>query len=473
MSSTPAAVGLRSERGPILLSVMVSTGLVAIDSTVVATAVPSIVADIGGYAAFPWLFSIYLLAQAVLTPVYSKLADQLGRKPVLLFGIAVFLIGSLLCGVAWDMPSLIVFRAVQGIGAGAIMPMTVVIVGDIYSVEERARVQGYLASVWGVSSVVGPTLGGLFSQLDIWRWIFLINIPLCLLAYWLLARNYRESHERRRHRIDWAGAALLTSGLTLLLLGVLEGGVAWAWDSAISIGVLSGGAVLILLFVLVERRAAEPILPLWIFTRPVVASTSVLNLLLGGVLIGYTACIPAYLEGSVGATPLLAGLALATLTLGWPVAAAVSGRLYLRFGFRPVIIAGTALVLAAAAAVAALSAWPSIWVVAGVLFVAGLGFGFTAVPSLVAVQSSVAWEERGVASGALMFSRSIGQAVLAGALGALSNGIIAQLGGDERDPSTVIASSGAVFLASAICAVAMFGLAFAVPRSRAVAEPTA
>lgn len=468
--STPAAVGLRSERGPILLSVMVATALVAIDSTIVATAVPSIVGDLGGYEAFPWLFSIYLLTQAVLTPVYSKLADQLGRKPVLLFGIAVFLVGSLLCGLAWDMPSLIVSRAVQGIGAGAIMPMTIVIVGDIYSLEERARVQGYLASVWGASSVIGPTLGGLFSQLDIWRWIFLVNIPLCLLAYWLLARSYHESVERSRHRIDWAGAALLTAGLTLLLLGVLEGGVAWAWDSAPSLGVFAGGAVLMLLFVLVERRAAEPILPLWIFTRPVVASTGALNLLLGGVLIGYTAYVPTYLEGSVGASPLVAGLALAALTVGWPVAASLSGRLYLRFGFRPVVISGTVLVLVCAAVIALLAPWPSIWVVAVVLFFAGFGFGLTAVPSLVAVQTSVAWEERGVASGTVMFSRSIGQAVVAAGLGALANGIIAHLGGDEHDAATVIASSGAVFLASAVCAAVMFGLAFLIPRGRSAAQ---
>ncbi|WP_203137267.1 MFS transporter [Microbacterium sp. JZ31] len=462
--TAPAAVGLRSERGPILLSVMVATGLVAIDSTVVATAVPSIVADVGGYEAFPWLFSIYLLTQSVLTPVYSKLADQLGRKPVLLFGIAVFLVGSVLCGIAWDMPSLIAFRAVQGLGAGAIMPMTVVIAGDIYTVAERARVQGYIASVWGVSSVIGPTLGGLFSQLDAWRWIFLINVPLCLLAFWLLARNYHEQLERRRHRIDWAGAALLTAALTLLLLGVLEGGVAWEWTSPTSIGVFGAGAVLLVLFVLVERRASEPVLPLWIFTRPVVASTAMLNLILGGVLIGYTAYIPTYLEGSAGASPLLAGLALATLTLGWPVAASISGRLYLRFGFRPVIISGTALVLATAVGIAVLSRWPSIWTVALILFVTGLGFGFTAVPSLVAVQSTVAWQERGVASGTVMFSRSIGQALVAAVLGAISNGIVSRMGGEAHDPATVIASSGAVFLASAVLAAAMFGLAFLVPR---------
>ncbi|WP_345751342.1 MFS transporter [Microbacterium rhizophilus] len=469
--TAPAAVGLRSERGPILLSVMVSTGLVAIDATVVATAVPSIVGDLGGYEAFPWLFSIYLLTQSVLTPVYSKLADQLGRKPVLLFGIAVFLLGSILCGAAWDMSSLIVFRAVQGLGAGAIMPMTVVIVGDIYTVEERARAQGYIASVWGASSVIGPTLGGLFAQLDAWRWIFFINVPLCLLACWLLSRNYHETLERRRHRIDWAGAALLTGALTLLLLGVLEGGVAWEWSSPTSIGVFAGGAVLLALFVLVERRAREPVLPLWIFTRPVVASTAALNLILGGVLIGYTAYIPTYLEGSAGATPLLAGLALATLTLGWPVAAALAGRLYLRFGFRRVIIAGTALVCATAAGIAVLSRWPSIWMIALILFATGLGFGFAAVPSLVAVQSTVAWEERGVASGTVMFARSIGQAVVAAVLGAISNGIVARLGGDEHAPATAVAASGAVFAASAVLAAVMCGLAFLIPRGVPTSEP--
>ncbi|MER7798375.1 MFS transporter [Microbacterium sp. NPDC096154] len=459
-----AAVGLRSERGPILLSVMVATGLVAVDSTIVATAVPSIVADIGGYESFPWLFSIYLLTGAVLTPVYSKLADQLGRKPVLLFGIAVFLLGSVLCGAAWDMTSLIVFRAVQGIGAGAILPMTMVIVGDIYTLEERARVQGYVSSVWGASSVIGPTLGGVFAQFDIWRWIFFVNIPLCLLAYWLLARSYHEHVERAERRIDWAGAALLTAGLTLLLLGVLEGGVAWAWASAPSIGVFAGGAVLILLFVLVERRAAEPILPLWIFTRPVVASTALLNVILGGVLIGYTAYIPTFLEGSAGATPLLAGLALATMTIGWPISSSFAGHLYLRFGFRAVIIAGSVLVLITSIGIAVAAQWPSIWLVATVLFVTGMGFGLVAVPSIVGVQTTVPWQERGVASGAVMFSRSIGQAVVAAVLGAVSNGIISRLGGDEHDRATVIASSGAVFAASAVLAAAMFGLAFLIPR---------
>jgi MFS family permease len=203
-------VGLRSERGPILLAIMVSTGVIAIDATILATAVPSVVKDLGEFSLFPWLFSVYLLAQAVSVPIYAKLADTIGRKPLMLFGIGLFLLGSILCGFAWSMPALIAFRAVQGLGAGAVQPMSITIAGDIYSVAERAKAQGYIASVWAISSVVGPTLGGIFSQLNIWRWIFFVNIPLCLLAATLIYRNFHEKVERSRHRIDYLGSILLT-----------------------------------------------------------------------------------------------------------------------------------------------------------------------------------------------------------------------------------------------------------------------
>ncbi|GAA1997618.1 MFS transporter [Brevibacterium samyangense] len=459
-------VGLRSERGPILLAIMVATCLVAMTATIVATAVPSIVDDLGGYESFPWIFSIFVLAQAVLTPVHAKLADQLGRKPVLLWGIGVFLLASLLCGFAWNMPSLIVFRALQGVGAGAIMPMTVTMLGDIYSVEERARVQGYVASMWGIASVVGPTVGGVFSELGIWRWIFFLNVPLCLLAAWLLVRNYRETVEKRDSRIDWGGAVLLTAALTLLMLGILQGGVAWAWMSTVSIGVFAGGFVLLGVFVLVERRAPEPVIPLWIFTRPVVAWTALLNLVMGGVMIGYTAYVPTYLEGSLGVSPLVAGLALATMTIGWPVAAALSGRVYLRRGFSFAITCGTVCVAVAGVAIAFLSGWPSPWVVGGLLLVTGFGLGFVAAPSLVRVQSSVEWAERGVASGTVMFSRAIGQSLVAAGLGAIANGIVLSRGGDAQDVDTVIASSGAVFWAAAVCGVAMVVIAVLTPSDR-------
>src|SRR5947208_1438160 len=227
---------------------MLSTALVAIDATVIATAVPSIVASLGGFAEFPWLFSVYLLAQAVTVPVYGKLADVFGRKPVMLLGIGLFLLGSVLCGAAWSMGALIAFRAVQGLGAGAVQPMSMTIVGDLYSLRERAKVQGYMASVWAISSVVGPTLGGVFSEYVSWRWIFFVNIPLCLVAGAMIVRRFHERVERRRPRIDYAGAVVLTAALTLLILGLLEGGQAWSWGSAQSVAVLAGGAVLLLVF---------------------------------------------------------------------------------------------------------------------------------------------------------------------------------------------------------------------------------
>ncbi|MEP6482610.1 MAG: MFS transporter, partial [Rhodoglobus sp.] len=390
---------------------MVSTALVAIDATILATAVPSVVKDIGGFSSFPWLFSIYLLASAVTVPVYSKLADTVGRKPVLIFGIAVFLLGSILCGVAWSMPALIAFRAIQGFGAGAILPMTITTIGDIYTLEERARVQGYVASVWAIASVVGPTLGGVFAQFDLWRGIFYVNIPLCILALVLIARNFTEVLEKRSHRIDYAGAALLTASMTLLILGALEGGNAWAWNSLASILVFAVGAVLLVVFVFVERRASEPVLPLGLFKRPLITTTSILGLGIGAGLIGLTAFIPTYLQIGTGASPLVAGLALATFTIGWPIAATTSGRLYLRFGFRPTVILGGVMVVAGTVVLAAFSGTPSVLFVAIVCFFIGAGFGYAAVPSLVAAQSSVDWSERGVVTGTNMFSRSIGQAL--------------------------------------------------------------
>ena len=463
---TNNGVGLRSERGPILLAVMVATGVVAIDATILSTAVPAIVADVGGFSQFPWLFSVYVLTQSVTVPVYSKLADQIGRKRVILFGLGVFLLASILCGLAWDMPSLIAFRALQGIGAGAVLPITITIVGDIYTVEERAKVQGYVASVWAIAAVAGPALGGLFAMWDVWRGIFFINIPLCAVAMWLLARGYHEKLTPRRHRIDYAGAALLTASLTLLLAGVLEGGNGWAWFSVTSFAVFGAGIVLLAVFVLVERRAAEPVLPLWVATRPLLRATNLVGFTVGAALIGLTAFVPTYLVVGLGVSELVGGLALATLTIGWPIAASLSGRLYLRIGFRSTALLGGAIVVVGTAALALLGPYPSVWSVAIVAFVIGLGFGFAAVPTLVAAQSSVGWEERGVVTGASMFTRSVGQAIGAAVLGAVANAVIASHGGDETDPATIVAASTAVFVGAAIVGVLMLLFALLMPRER-------
>ncbi|MFC4828630.1 MFS transporter [Agromyces aurantiacus] len=448
------------------MALMLCTGLVAIEATILATAVPSIVADIGGFAQFPWLFSIYLLAQAVSVPVYSKLADTVGRKPIILVGIGAFLVGSILAGFAWDMTSLIVFRAIQGLGAGAVLPVSITITGDIYTVRERARVQGYIASVWAASSVIGPSLGGLFAEFLSWRWIFFVNIPLSILAAWMLIRSYHENVERKSHRIDLAGAAVLTVGATLLILAVLEGGQAWAWNSWQSLGAFALAGLLLVAFILIERRAAEPVLPLWVFSRRLIVTTSLISLGVGAVLIGLTSYVPTFLEVSAGASPIVSGLAVAALTLGWPISASQSGRLYLRIGFRNTAFVGLAFAVAGAVGLVAASMVPNPITTAIACFVIGLGLGLVASPTLIAAQSSVPWEERGVVTGANMFLRSMGSAVGVAVFGAVANGVIARSGLGAHSADAIQAASTAVFVGVVIAAIATIGGAVAMPRGR-------
>jgi EmrB/QacA subfamily drug resistance transporter len=404
---------------------MLTTSLIALDNTIIATAVPSVVKDLGGFSQFPWLFSVYLLTQAVTVPVYGKLADMLGRKPVLAFGVLVFVGASLLCGLAWSMPALIAARALQGIGAGGVLPIGVTIIGDLYSVEERARVQGYVASVWGISSVLGPTLGGLFSEYGSWRWIFFVNLPLGAFALVVLQRRFTEVVERRSHQIDYVGAGLLTVGCSLLILGLLEGGNAWAWSSATSALVLVSAVAALVAFGYVERSAAEPVLPLWVFRRRVLVGGNLVAVMTGALLVGLSTYVPTYVQRVLGTGPVVAGFALAALTLGWPIAASQSGRVYLRIGFRDTALVGLVFAITGALLATQLTARSPVWHVAAALFVIGLGMGLIGSPLVVAVQSVVGWDRRGVVTGTNMFSRAMGSALGAAAFGALANATLA------------------------------------------------
>lgn len=464
-SERSRTVGFRSQRGAVLIALMLSTGLIAIDSTILATAVPSVVRELGEFERFPWLFSTYLLAQAVSVPIYSKLADTIGRKPIILVGIGLFLAGSILGGLAWNMTSLIIFRAVQGLGAGAISPMSMTIVGDLYSIQERALVQGYMASVWAVSSVVGPALGGLFSQFVSWRWIFLVNIPLCLAAAFSIMRSYHEQVQRRQHKIDVLGATVLTVGLTTLILALLEGGTAWPWLSAPSVLIIAVGVAALTTFAFVERRAAEPVLDLSILTRPVILASTLVSVGVGSLMIGITSYVPTYLSNSIGTPPLVAGAAVAALTLGWPLAASTAGRVYLKYGFRATVLTGSAIAVVGTLALAITANQPNPLTVAAVAFVVGFGLGWTAAPSLIAAQASVEWAERGVVTGINVFARSAGSAVGVAIFGAIANSVIAA-GLGERDYETIVSASGSVFWAVALAAVLTALVARLMPRGR-------
>jgi EmrB/QacA subfamily drug resistance transporter len=474
-AAASSGVGFRSERGPVLIGIMLSTGLVAIDATVIATAVPSIVADLGGFAEFPWLFSVYLLAQAVTVPVYGKLADVFGRKPVMLVGIGLFLVGSVLCGVAWSMGTLIAFRAVQGLGAGAVQPMSMTIVGDLYSLQERAKVQGYIASVWAVSSVVGPTLGGVFSEYVSWRWIFLVNIPLCLIAAATIGRRFHERVDRRRPRIDYAGAGTLTVALTLLILGLLEGGEAWAWASPAGIAVLGAGALLLGLFVVIERRAADPVVPLRLLRNRLLVATNLVAACVGAVLLGLTSFVPTFVQDVLGTGPLVAGFALAALTLGWPISASQSGRVYLRIGIRSTALIGAAVVVLGSGLLLLLDESSSVVQVGATSFVMGLGMGFTAAPTLIAAQSAVQWQQRGVVTGSNMFFRSAGSAVGVAVFGAIANATLGGPGseGDRVTPEALTTAVHHVFVGTAVLAGAMLVAVLLMPRDRSRPRPPA
>lgn len=426
-ASTSAAdtrLGLRGDRGPILGALMLSTALVALDVTILATASTTVARELGAFEQVPWLFSAYTLAQAVTVPLYGRLADVFGRKRVMMVGIGLFLLGSVLCAVAWSMPALIWFRVLQGLGAGAIMPMSMTIASDIYSLAERAKIQGYLASVWAASSVLGPTLGGVFSQFVSWRWIFWVNVPIAAVAAVVLWRRFQEkAREGEREPIDYLGAALLTGGSTALVLGLLEGGHAWDWASAPSVGIFAASVLLLGAFAVSARRSAHPIFDLGLLRRRVVGASTAAGLGVGVITLGLSTYVPIYAQGVLGVGPLVAGFALAALLVGWPLAATLSGRIYLAIGFRWTAVIGAVIVLLGALLTLGLGPGSQVWHISAAVFVIGLGMGLVAVPTLLAAQHSVGWNERGAVTATNMFSRSIGQAVGVAALGAVVNAV--------------------------------------------------
>jgi MFS family permease len=318
-----------------------------------------------------------------------------------------------------------------------------------------------VASVWGIASVVGPTLGGVFSEYVNWRWIFFVNIPLCLLAAFMIVRRFHEKFERGHPVIDYRGAGLLTGGLTLLILGVLEGGQAWAWDSAASISILAIGVAMLVVFGFAERRAVQPVLPLWVFRRRLLVVSGQLSVGVGAILLGLSSYVPTFAQDVLGAGPLVAGLALAALTLGWPIAASQAGKLYLRFGFRTTALLGTSLVLIGSALMLTLGAHSSIITVAVFCLVLGFGMGFTASPTLIAAQSSVGWSERGVVTANNIFLRSLGSSLGVAVFGAVANAVI---GHGAVTPDHLTTAVHRIFIGIVIVAIVMVVLAALMPQ---------
>jgi EmrB/QacA subfamily drug resistance transporter len=409
----------------VLAALMCTLMLAAMDTTIVSTAIPQIVGELGGFRKFSWVFSIYLLAQTVTIPIYGKLCDQFGRKGVLTVGTLIFLCGSVACSVAWNMTTLIAFRGVQGLGAGAIMATVWTIAGDLYSVRERAAIQGWFSSVWGMAAIAGPLLGGTFAEYASWRWIFVINLPIGAVSLTLIRIFLHESFKPRHPRIDYAGCVLVLAGVGLLIFGLLQGGQAWPWLSAPSLVVFGVTAILAAAIVWVERHAAEPVMLGWLWRRRVLAGSNVAMLGMGLVMMAPNAYLPTFSQTVQGLGAIAAGFVLASMSIGWPTASTLSGRLYLRIGFRDTALLGAALVVVASLTFALMPEPQPVWAVVPNQVVLGAGFGLLSTPVLVGVQSVVGWEQRGVVTGANMFSRYLGQSLGAAVFGAVFNGGVA------------------------------------------------
>lgn len=406
---------------PVVAGLMLSMFLVALDGTIVSTAMPSIVGNLGGFSLYAWVPAVYLLSTAVSTPIYGKLSDLFGRKPILFLGIGVFLLGSMASGAAPNMLLLIIFRAIQGLGAGAVQPTTTTIIGDIFTLEQRARMQGFFSSVWGVSSVVGPLLGGTLVDTIGWRWIFYLNLPVGLLAVAMIGAFFHERPVTRRHALDIGGATFLTVALTSVLLVLLEGGQAWAWVSAPSVVLLFVAVGSAWLFVRQERHTPEPVVPLEMFRSRIIAVSALGTFFLGAVTVSVSFEVPLFVQGVLGQDALHAGFALAPMSIGWPLAAAFSGRLALRFGYRTTAVVGTVLVVAGTVLLLTLNSHSIFAEPSSFAFLIGLGLGLSTTPMLIAVQSAVAWTRRGAATATNMFVRSFGSVVGLAVMGTIVN----------------------------------------------------
>ena len=411
----------KTNRPIVLASIMLAMFMGAIEATIVSTAMPAIVGDLGDFSLYSWVFSSYLLMNSITVLIYGKLADLFGRKPILMFGIIMFLIGSILCGLADSMAMLILFRLIQGFGAGAVTPIATTIVGDIYSTEERAKIQGYLSSVWGISAILGPALGGILVEYVSWHYIFWLNIPLGILSMIGLGLFLHEKVEKKKHNIDYSGAVLLTISISILMFVLVEGGTRWAWFSYQSYSLFAISLFFSILFYFQEKKAKEPIMPFSIWKVRPIFIANITSLTTGIMLIGISSFLPTFVQGVMERSPIVAGFTLTTMSIGWPIASAYAGKLLLKFGFRKTsIIGGVSLILGSVLFVTLTKEMGPLWAALGSFFF-GIGMGLTSTTFIVSIQSTVEWKQRGVATASNMFMRNLGNTIGAALFGGILN----------------------------------------------------
>ena len=394
--------------------------LAALDQTIVATALPRIVADLHGLNHLSWVVTAYLLASTVTVPLYGKLSDLYGRKRLFIIAISLFLVGSAFCGAAQSMDELVAFRALQGLGAGGLVPLTFAVIGDLFSPRERGRFQGLTGAVWGVAAVAGPLLGGVLTDSVSWRWIFYINLPLGGLALVVIATTMHIPFARREHTIDYLGAALLSVGAVALLLAAVWGGQNYPWQSVEIIGLFAAGAVLLLAFLAVELRAPEPILPLALFRNSIFSVANAAALVVGAVLFGALIYIPLFVQGVIGGSATNSGVVLIPLSLGWVATSVLSGQLISRTGrYRVFPIVGSLFLVVGFWLLTRMGSQTSSLTATVDMLVIGLGLGLMYQTYVLAVQNAVPPREMGIATASVQFFRSIGATFAVAALGGI------------------------------------------------------
>jgi len=397
---------------------MLALFIAAIEATIVATAMPQIVGKLGGFALYSWVFAAFLLTQTATTVLFGKLSDIYGRKPVMIGGILIFLVGSLLCGFAWSMPSMIVFRLIQGLGAGSMQPVAITIAGDLYAPRERLKIQGWLSAVWAIAAIAGPIAGGLIVQRFNWAWVFWVNIPIGIITIIGFMLFMEENIEKKIHAIDYPGAVLFSISISALLVALTQGATL-SWGEIGGLVIVFGVASL--LFILQEKRAHEPMIALDLWGMRMVATANA-SLLLGTMtLIGVTSYLPVYIQAVQERPAILAGIPLTAMLFAWPLASAVSGRILKRFSMRATLRFG-ALLIPVGAVFLLFIAPDSHPAFAGVgPFIMGFGMGLLNITSMVMIQGSVEWSKRGSATASLIFSRTLGNTLGVTALGAVLN----------------------------------------------------
>jgi EmrB/QacA subfamily drug resistance transporter len=426
-------------------AIMLATLLAAMDQTIVATALPRIAADLQGFKSLSWVVTAYLLSTTVTVPLYGKLSDLYGRRRLFVVSISIFLVGSALCGTAQSMGELIAFRALQGVGAGGLIPLAQAAIADLFSPRERGRYQGYVGSMWATAAVAGPLLGGWLTDAASWRWIFFINLPLGVLALVVVVKTMKMSHHRRAHTIDYAGAIALSFGVTGILLACAWGGTSYPWGSPEVVVSAIVGVLGVLAFGWIERRAAEPLLPLGLFRIRTFAVSSLAGLGVGAVLFGITIYVPVYMQGVLHVSATSSGVVLIPLTLGWVVASFVSGQLITYTGrYRIYPLLGSALVLIGCLLLTRLGVDSSGAVASLYLVVIGVGMGAMFQTFVIATQNRVEMSELGVATAAIQFFRSMGGSLAVAGLGALLTGAV----GSGVDVNRLTSGAGHVSVAA-------------------------